>query len=291
VTPTYRVRSWAEHFENHETRKLRSLRYILVPNKQDGKGYRRVAAHPRKCELFAAWVLLLQVASKCPERGTLADEDGPLDADDLAAMTGFPAEAFALAFEVLTDPRIGWLTTEPDGGPREVPGDCGTERENHPDERNGTERNGLEGKGNESRSNGTCSDAGKASNGRAWSELSKASQLRDPAFVSRLYAEAAADGRLTDSDAMRVTFEATAEYIAGRSAVRNVAAYFTTLLRSRFWERPGGLPAAAEDKAAARRRTRAAPPTPDPHLAAQASLDEQLRRIAERFGSLSRAGP
>jgi len=107
--PTYRIRDWSEHFENHDSRKLRNLRFVCVPNRQDGKGYRRVAAHPRAPELFAAWVLILQVGSKMRERGFLVDEDGAIDAIDLAAMTGFPAAIFELAFEVLTDTKIGWL--------------------------------------------------------------------------------------------------------------------------------------------------------------------------------------
>jgi len=107
--PTYRIRDWSEHFENHETRKLRNLRFVSMPNRQDGKGYRRLAAHPRSPEAFAAWVLIVEVASKMRERGLLEDEDGPIDALDLAAMTGFPAAIFELAFEVLTDTKIGWL--------------------------------------------------------------------------------------------------------------------------------------------------------------------------------------
>jgi hypothetical protein len=71
------------------------------------KGFRRVAKHERCVELFAAWILIIQVASKMPERGLLVD--GPLDAEDLADKTGFPAEIFHLAFTVLTEPKIGWL--------------------------------------------------------------------------------------------------------------------------------------------------------------------------------------
>jgi hypothetical protein len=49
------------------------------------------------------------VASKMPERGLLVDEDGPLDAEDLAVKTGFPASIFHAAFTVLVDRKIGWL--------------------------------------------------------------------------------------------------------------------------------------------------------------------------------------
>jgi len=42
---------------------------LAMNNKQDGEGYRRVASHERNSDIFAAWVLICQVASKCP-RGT-----------------------------------------------------------------------------------------------------------------------------------------------------------------------------------------------------------------------------
>jgi hypothetical protein len=107
----YQIKDWQEHFENHESRKVKGVRWVALPNKHDGKGFRRVAAHPESVSVFCAWTLILQVASKTPVRGVLADEDGPLDSDDLAAMTGFPAQIFDTAFNVLTDKKIGWLET------------------------------------------------------------------------------------------------------------------------------------------------------------------------------------
>lgn len=123
---TYRVRDWNRHYETAETRKLKVLRFCLMPNKHDGKGYRRVMAHPKACEVMSAWVLILQVASKCPVRGTLADEDGPLDADDLSIKTGMKSAAFVVAFDVLTDPKVGWLERDTSNLPEspEVPGDA-----------------------------------------------------------------------------------------------------------------------------------------------------------------------
>jgi hypothetical protein len=105
----FQIKGWQENFENHESRKVKGVRWVALPNKHDGKGYRRVAQRPDGVQIFCAWTLILQVASKMPTRGVLADEDGPLDSSDLAAMTGFPSEIFDLAFQVLTEPKIGWL--------------------------------------------------------------------------------------------------------------------------------------------------------------------------------------
>jgi hypothetical protein len=67
---------------------------------------------PNGLSIFGAWVLIVQVAAKCPVRGTLADADGPLDEADLAIKTGCSPDAFTEAFRVLSDPRIGWIVVE-----------------------------------------------------------------------------------------------------------------------------------------------------------------------------------
>lgn len=113
----YRIKDWSEHFEDHNTRKLKDLRFVLLPNKHDGLGYRRIAALPDGPAVFAAWTLILQVASKgtMAERGSLVRGGETLDADDLAVMTGFDASIFRRAFEVLVHPKIGWLELAEEG--------------------------------------------------------------------------------------------------------------------------------------------------------------------------------
>ena len=106
---TYRIKNWDEHFEVAQGRVCSTLKWVAIPNKHDGKGYRRLMRHPRAADLFAAWVLIVQVASKQQKRGLLVDLDGPLTAEDLQDCTGLRQELFELAFEELTKPRIGWL--------------------------------------------------------------------------------------------------------------------------------------------------------------------------------------
>jgi hypothetical protein len=107
--PTYRIRDWSSHFENHESRKIKCLQWVPVKNKHDGSSYRRVAALPDAVEVFCAWSLLVQVASRMPVRGVLRDEDGPLTASELAMKTGFPEQIFTKAFSTLTDKKIRWI--------------------------------------------------------------------------------------------------------------------------------------------------------------------------------------
>lgn len=105
----YRIKNWNENFEKSQTRKCSRMTWVAIPNKHDGKGFRRIARHDSATDLFTAWILMVEVASKMPIRGTLSDEDGPLTPEDLADMTGFPPAIFHLAFTVLTQPEINWI--------------------------------------------------------------------------------------------------------------------------------------------------------------------------------------
>ena len=107
----YRIRNWLEHYETHETKKMKCLAWLPTPNKHDGRGFKRLMRLPNGPALYGTWILLAQVASKMPVRGVLRDEDGPLDADDLSIKTEAPAELFTEALEVLSNPKykIEWL--------------------------------------------------------------------------------------------------------------------------------------------------------------------------------------
>jgi len=109
MTPTYQIKDWNEHFEVAQGRVCEQMKWVAFPNKQDGKGFRRIIKHPRHVEIFAAWVLIVQVASRQKVRGVLMDNDGPLTAEDLADSTGFPVDIFELAFVELVKRKIGWL--------------------------------------------------------------------------------------------------------------------------------------------------------------------------------------
>ena len=107
--PTYRVKDWPLHYECAQSRKCQVMKWVAVPNKHDGKGFGRIMRHKDAGDLFSAWILIIQVASKCPDRGILADSSGPLTAEDMEFKTRFPAKCFELAFCELSKPEIGWI--------------------------------------------------------------------------------------------------------------------------------------------------------------------------------------
>jgi hypothetical protein len=110
----FRIVGWNETYETSESRKLKRLLWVAVPNKHDGLGFRRMAKERDHCVLFSAWILIVQIASKgLPEqRGWLLRDGRALDEEDMSLMTGFPAAVFERALKFFSDPKIGWLVTE-----------------------------------------------------------------------------------------------------------------------------------------------------------------------------------
>ena len=110
----YRIRNWNKHFEKSQTKKVSRACWVPLPNKHDGKSYRRLMRMKNGPALYGAWVLIVQVASKCPTRGVLLDEDGALSADDLAMKTDAPVELFEQALKVLSSKEVRWLESTDD---------------------------------------------------------------------------------------------------------------------------------------------------------------------------------
>lgn len=108
----YRVRNWESHFENSQSRKYTTVSWVPMPNKHDGKSLRRLMKMPDGLALYGAWVLIVQVASKCPKRGILADDDGPLTAEDIALKCNASEEQIQHALNVLSSQEIGWIECE-----------------------------------------------------------------------------------------------------------------------------------------------------------------------------------
>jgi hypothetical protein len=107
----YRVRDWNEHYENNRSRVISDLTWVPIPNSHDGEGYCILMAHSHAAEIFAAWILILQVASRCHPRGTLMRDNGtPLTPSTLAMRTRGKTEWFEMAMPILLE--IGWLTLE-----------------------------------------------------------------------------------------------------------------------------------------------------------------------------------
>lgn len=120
----YVIVDWDKHFECAQSRKHRRLQWVSLPTKHDGLGYRRVISGPNGAAIYGAWCAIVGVAAKCPIRGVLAGDTGPLDASDLSTMTGLPEAIIAESLQVLTSPKVRWLAKGPQQFTSQASGSC-----------------------------------------------------------------------------------------------------------------------------------------------------------------------
>lgn len=147
----YFVKGWQTGFETNETRKLKTLNWWPHPNKHDGLGFRKMAAQKNATELYCAWNLICDLASKTvpvSRRGYLERDGNPLTPEDMACCTGFPDSIFSKALSFFSSASIGWLCIESAGTPGESAGDSGeypaVEKEGNGREKNGSEGNAID---------------------------------------------------------------------------------------------------------------------------------------------------
>jgi len=88
-----RIKHWGNLYENSRSRRIEKMAWVPIPNKHDGLGFARIMNEKDGLEIFACWIIILQVASKCKPRGVLVDNDGfPLDAMGIMLKARIPAK-------------------------------------------------------------------------------------------------------------------------------------------------------------------------------------------------------
>ena len=109
--PPYRIVEWEKHYETSETKrgKIKRMSWVAFTNKHDGEGLARLMAHKRRgVEYFGAFILMVEVASKCEPRGLLVRDDGtPHTPESLSAKTRAASQSFKSAIPKLID--AGWI--------------------------------------------------------------------------------------------------------------------------------------------------------------------------------------
>ena len=152
MTATYRIAKWMERFENNRTRTIKHMRWVPIPNDHDGEGFGTIMEHEDSATIYGVWVILVQLASKSTDRGTLAKSDGtPLNIRSISVRTRLRESDIEKSLPTLIE--IGWLEV--------IEVEELTEEVTHPSrtqvpesrtqvtiEGKGIEGNGTEGKGN-----------------------------------------------------------------------------------------------------------------------------------------------
>ncbi len=113
---TYRILDWIKLFENNRTRELKKLDWVPVPNKHDSDGFTDLITREDGPALYGAWILILQVASKCDRRGTLSRHNPapgcgnmplPHTAGSISRITRCPESLVQRALDACQE--IGWI--------------------------------------------------------------------------------------------------------------------------------------------------------------------------------------
>ena len=108
----YRIKNWNSLFENNRSRTVADLAWVAIPNRHDGENYSMIITSKHGAEIFAAWVLMVQVASRCHPRGSLLRDSGkPHNPDSLSIKTRAPAIWFERAISFLLE-HTDWLEIE-----------------------------------------------------------------------------------------------------------------------------------------------------------------------------------
>lgn len=193
---TYRIRNWKSHFESYEQTRLKArdgLKWVAITTKHDGKTFRRLSKLSDAAAIYGAWILIVAVAGKCPERGTLADQDGPLTPDDLESKTGFQATAFTRAIEVLSSEQFRWLETVESAG---IPAD---QRESPPTIHHTTPHNHTIQNPTPQKPGGALKTRFRLGRKETWE------QICNPAGAKRVYEIALASGTCTRDERHHIT--------------------------------------------------------------------------------------
>ncbi len=110
----FRIKDWDRHYENNRTRQLKKLEWVPIPNNHDSDGYTTLVDHENGAAHLGAWLVIVQLASKCEPRGTLSRtkvrESGtpvPHTPQSIARITRLPASVLEEAIPRLLE--IGWL--------------------------------------------------------------------------------------------------------------------------------------------------------------------------------------
>jgi hypothetical protein len=84
----YRIRDWDKHFENAQSRRFATTKWVSMPNKR-GYGYTKMLKQPNGEAMFGCWCSIVEYASTCEKRGDIRSGDRWLSATDIADVIAF----------------------------------------------------------------------------------------------------------------------------------------------------------------------------------------------------------
>jgi hypothetical protein len=113
------IKDWKTIYETAESRKIKHLTWVAMPNKFDGRGFKRMMRHPDAPVALSCFLLMCQVASRVHKDhrdGRIGNSEAAYCACDLADITGMCEENFEKSFQLLSSQSIAWIEWR--GNPR-----------------------------------------------------------------------------------------------------------------------------------------------------------------------------
>ena len=105
------IKNWHIYFENGQTRRIKNLTYSLSPVDHSSitrKALLRKGAAGHTA--LAVFSELIDLATRCPQRGLLVDGAGPITLEHIASTTGLAQGDVELGLEVLASKEVAWIT-------------------------------------------------------------------------------------------------------------------------------------------------------------------------------------
>jgi len=105
----YKIRNWDSLYENNRSRAVDELTWVKIPNRHDGENFTGIMMHKEGAKIFSAFILMVEIASRCSPRGTLIRTNGvPHDVTSMSVKCRAPAVWFEVALPYL-EKQTDWL--------------------------------------------------------------------------------------------------------------------------------------------------------------------------------------
>ena len=105
----YRIRNWAQYYENNRTRGMKEMRWVPIPINLSSDGYTLIMDQKDGPAIFGAFIACVELAGSCRERGTLMRSSGdPHDIDSLARVTRVDKKTISNMLNFCTE-KCKWL--------------------------------------------------------------------------------------------------------------------------------------------------------------------------------------
>jgi hypothetical protein len=102
-----RIVNW-DRYETSDSKKCKVMQWVAVPINHDGLGFIEMVTRPDGIRMIGGWLLILQVAARCPTRGVLVADSGRiLGSREIALKTRTPEDDIKRCIAALIE--AGWI--------------------------------------------------------------------------------------------------------------------------------------------------------------------------------------